>query len=64
MQGAKSNHDPEPQIAKEKLMSLGEIDRMQRLVKDSIIIFNAEKLKKLARTGMPNSRSPSRKILN
>ncbi len=44
-----SNRSPRPDIAEKKLMSLSEIERMQQLLKDSIISFHPEKLEKLVR---------------
>lgn len=46
---AKSNRPPQPDRAKQQLIQVPEIERLQQMVKDSIINFNTEKLKKLVR---------------
>ena len=47
MPDATSNRTPQPDKAKQKLMTVSEIERLQQMVKDSLLIFNQEKLKKL-----------------
>jgi hypothetical protein len=47
MPGARSNRTPQPDEAKQKLMKVSEIERLQQMVKDSLLIFNQEKLLKL-----------------
>ncbi len=44
--GAKSNHGPNRDKAAEKLMTLSEIERLQQMVRDSIISFSTDKLEK------------------
>ena len=40
MAGAKSNRTPQRQQAKQQMMSVPEIERLQQMVRDSILIFN------------------------
>ena len=47
MPDAKSNCSPQPDQAKQKLMTVSEIERLQQLVRDSLLIFNQGKLQKL-----------------
>lgn len=46
---AKSNRSPQPDRARQQLIQVPEIELMQQMVKDSLINFNVEKLKKLVR---------------
>lgn len=43
---AKSNHGSRYDLAKRKLITLSEIERMEQLLKDSILLFNSGKLEK------------------
>jgi Protein of unknown function (DUF2961) len=47
--GAKSNRTPQREQAKQKLMSVPEIERLQQMVRDSLIIFNHGKIEKMVR---------------
>ena len=46
MPDAKSNRSSRYDLAKRKLITLSEIERMEQMLKDSIILFNSEKLEK------------------
>lgn len=49
MPGATSNRIPQHDLAKQRLISVPEIERMEKMVKDRIINFNTEELKKRVR---------------
>jgi hypothetical protein len=53
MPDAKSNRAPQRDRARQKLISVSEIERMQQLLKDSVITLNSEKLEKLIRDSDP-----------
>ena len=54
MPDATSNHGPKSELARRKIFSLSEIDRIQELLKDGIISFNPGKLEKLVKDSVYN----------
>ncbi len=52
MPGATSNRVPQPDQAKQRLISVLEIECMQQMLRDSIFNFNTEKLGKLVRDSL------------